>query len=37
MVQFIIVIVVVFGMLAAVAAATRWIDRDADKNDVEPD
>jgi len=34
MFQFILVIVVVFGLLAAIAAASLWIDRDADKHDV---
>ena len=34
MFQFILVIIVVFGVLAAISAASLWFDRDADQNDV---
>ena len=37
MIQFLIVIVVIFAMLAAIGAATLWIDRDADRNDAAQD
>lgn len=37
MLQFVLVIIVVFGALAAIAAASLWIDRDADEKDVAQD
>ncbi len=37
MIQFLIVIAVIGVMLVAVGAATRVIDRDADKNDAAQD